>query len=92
LLTSMDFVNNIKIKRTKMKRYKNLSGNSEVAAYKIAKDSVTVGFTTCSAYIYSNQSAGNINISQMKSLALAGKGLGTFINANVKERFARKIR
>ena len=75
-----------------MKRYKNLSGNSEVAAYEIAKDSVTVGFTTCAAYIYSDQSAGKSNISQMKSLALAGKGLSTFINANVKERCARKIR
>ena len=75
-----------------MKRYKNLGGKSEVAAYEIAKDSVKVGFTTHSVYIYSNQSAGSGNIRQMKSLALAGKGLGTFINANVKKGFARKIR
>ncbi|OGV98178.1 MAG: hypothetical protein A2W53_06325 [Nitrospinae bacterium RIFCSPHIGHO2_02_39_11] len=32
------------------------------------------------------------NISKMKSLALAGKGLGAFIDANVKDRFSRKIR
>ena len=75
-----------------MKRYKNLSGNSAVAAYEIGKDSVKVGFTTNSVYIYSDQSAGHPNINQMKVLALAGKGLGTFITANVKERFARKIR
>lgn len=75
-----------------MKKYKNLGGNSEVARYEITKDSVTIRFTTCSVYKYSNQSAGPGNISQMKSLALAGKGLGTFINANVKERFSRKIR
>ncbi len=75
-----------------MKRYKNLSGNSSVAGYEIAKDSVTVRFAAHSVYKYSNQSAGPGNISQMKSLALTGKGLGTFIDTNVKERFARKIR
>ena len=75
-----------------MKKYKNLGGKSAVASYKVAKDSVTVGFTTNAVYIYSNQSAGSSNVSRMKALALAGKGLGTFIDANVKERFARKIR
>ena len=75
-----------------MKKYKNLSGNSGVAAYEVAKDSVTIGFTTSAVYIYSNQSAGSGNIRQMKSLALAGKGLSTFIDKHVKERFSRKIR
>ena len=75
-----------------MKRYKNISGNSTVAAYEIGKDSVKVELTTNSAYLYSNQSAGPGNISQMKTLALAGKGLGTFIGANLKEGFARKTR
>ena len=75
-----------------MKKYKNLSGNSGVAAYENAKDAVTIRFTTSSVYIYTNQSAGSGNIRQMKLLALAGKGLGTFIDTNVKERFARKIR
>ena len=75
-----------------MTRYKNLGGKSEVARYEIAKDSVTVKFATQRVYRYSNQSAGPGNISQMKTLAVAGKGLGTFINANVKERFSRKVR
>ena len=75
-----------------MKRYKNLGGKSAVASYEIAKDAVTVKFAVNSVYIYTNQSAGMANVSQMKTLALAGKGLGTFIDAHVKERFARKIR
>ena len=75
-----------------MERYKNLSGNSSVAEYKIVKDSVTIRFATHSVYIYSNQSAGMDNVSKMKALAVAGKGLGTFITANVKDGFARKIR
>ncbi|MBI5210149.1 MAG: hypothetical protein HY927_09295 [Elusimicrobia bacterium] len=75
-----------------MKQYKNLSGNSEVTGYEIAKDTVKVRFATCAVYLYSNQSVGPRNISQMKTLALAGKGLGTFINAAGKDRFARKVR
>jgi len=73
-------------------KYQNLSGNSTVATYKMEKDSVTIGFASHSKYIYSNQSAGMANISQMKVLALAGKGLGTFIETKLKEGFARKIR
>ena len=75
-----------------MKKYQNLSGKSAVASYEIAKDSVTVGFTTHAVYIYTNQSAGSENVRQMKTLALAGKGLGTYIDSNLKEKFSRKIR
>ena len=75
-----------------MKKYKNLSGKSNVAVFELAKDSVRVGYTDRSVYIYSNQSAGMANVSKMKTLAEAGKGLGTFIEANVKEKFARKVR
>ena len=73
-------------------KYMNLSGDSTVVSYKIVKDSVTVGFTSHEKYIYSNQSAGRLNVNQMKALAITGKGLGTFIDANLKEGFARKIR
>jgi hypothetical protein len=73
-------------------KYQNLSGKSTVKTYKILKDSVTVVFTSNGKYIYSNQSAGRLNVKKMKDLAIAGKGLGTFIAANLKEGFARKIR
>lgn len=75
-----------------MKKYQNLSGKSAVAMYELAKDVVTVRFATEEVYRYSNQSAGSENISKMKVLALAGKGLGTFIESNVKDKFARKVR
>lgn len=73
-------------------RYKNLSGDSTVAKFEIKKDAVTVRFTDHTVYRYTNQSAAPANIDKMKSLALAGKGLGTFIKANVKDLFQRKIR
>jgi hypothetical protein len=75
-----------------MHRYKNVGGKSDVARYAIAKDSITVRFTSHAVYRYSNQSAGPENVSKMKVLALAGKGLGTFIGANVKDRYSRKVR
>jgi len=73
-------------------RYKNASGKSTVATYQLMKDAVTIGFASHEKYIYSNQSAGSENVTKMKVLALAGKGLGTFIENNLKEKFARKIR
>lgn len=80
-------------KKPKMfKRYKNLSGDSKVAAYEIAKDSIKIRFADHSVYRYTNQTADPGNIGKMKSLALSGKGLGAFIDANVKDRFLRKIR
>jgi len=75
-----------------MEKYKNLGGNSSVATYEIAKDSMKIGFTSHSVYLYTNQSAGSENIRKMKTLAEAGKGLSTFIDKNVKKRFSRKVR
>jgi hypothetical protein len=73
-------------------RYKNLSGKSTVSKFEVKKDAITIRFTDHSVLRYTNQSADPANISKMKTLALAGKGLGTFIDANVKERFQRKIK
>ena len=73
-------------------KYKNLSGDSKVVKFEIKKDAMTVRFADHTVYRYTNQTAGPENISKMKVLANAGKGLGTFINANVKDRFLRKIK
>ncbi len=74
------------------RKYKNLGGKSVVSTYKIKKDSVTIRFADHSVYIFSNQSAGRLNVDKMKELAVAGKGLGTFITTTLKDRFARKVR
>ena len=73
-------------------RYKNLSGDSKVVKYEIKKDGMTIRFADHTAYRYTNQSAGPENISKMKSLAIAGKGLGTCIEKTVKDRYLRKLR
>jgi len=75
-----------------MKPYKNSGGKSAVTMYELAQDFIKVRFANQSVYRYSNQSAGAANVRQMKTLAVAGKGLGTFIEANVKNLFDKKIR
>jgi hypothetical protein len=75
-----------------MEKYKNLSGNSGVAAYEIARGSITIEFEDGGIYLYTEQSAGAANIKQMKLLAKAGQGLSTFIVHNVRERYAAKLR
>lgn len=74
------------------RRYKNLGGKSAVAMYELEKDAVNIRYTDSSAYRFTNQSAGPENIAKMKTLALAGKGLGTFIESSLKDRWLRKIR
>ena len=93
---ALDFSHNMFMqtpKKPKMfRRYKNLSGDSKVAYYEIQKDAMTIRFADSSVYRYTNQSADPENIRKMKDLALAGKGLGTFIDARVKHRYLRKVR
>lgn len=75
-----------------MENYKNLGGDSNVAAYEIGSDSIKVQFRDGSLYTYTNQSAGQSNIEQMKSLAIVGQGLNSFINSVVKKSYASKSR
>ena len=75
-----------------MERYKNLGGDSGVVAYEIGGDSIKVEFSDGSLYLYNFGSAGHNNIEKMKELAIAGRGLNTFINTNVRKQYASKLR
>lgn len=75
-----------------MNTYSNLNGNSNVSAYEIGIDRITVQFKDGSVYLYTNASAGSANIEQMKTLARTGKGLNGFINSNVKYKYEKKLR
>jgi len=61
-------------------------------AYEIGDNSIKVQFCDGSLYLYNNQSAGSHNIEQMKALAIAGRGLNSFISKVVKKRYASKLR
>jgi hypothetical protein len=70
-----------------MARYKNHTGNSNITSYNVGKDFIQVSFEgSDKVYKYSHQSAGKENIDQMKKLAEAGTGLGSFIHKNVKHK------
>ncbi len=75
-----------------MERYNNLNGDSGVAAYEIGDDSIKVEFRDGHIYLYTYQSAGRENIERMKELAIAGRGLSTFIIKFVGKRYASRLR
>ncbi|MFC4159006.1 hypothetical protein [Chitinimonas lacunae] len=62
-----------------MERYKNLSGNSGVLEYDMGPESITVQFRNGVYYAYTYRSAGPSKVEQMKKLAVAGKGLASYI-------------
>ncbi len=62
-----------------MKPYKNLNGTSGVVAYAIGSDFVDVKFKGGDVYRYSHRSAAPEQVEAMKLLAVAGRGLSTFI-------------
>ena len=62
-----------------MKPYKNLSGNSTVKAFQIYGDGIKVEFNDGAICLYLYEKTGNEIVDKMKLLAVAGEGLGTFI-------------
>ena len=74
-----------------MQRYRNLSGESGVAAFEIGKESITVRFMGGDRYLYTEDSAGAENIAKMQELAREGRGLSAFISRHVRDRYARKL-
>jgi hypothetical protein len=69
-----------------MKRYRNLSGNSGVAAYDDRPGAILVRFTGGDTYKYTDASAGPEVVAEMQRLARAGRGLSSYIARN-KPRF-----
>jgi hypothetical protein len=75
-----------------MERYKNLGGDSNVLAYEIGENWIKVQFRDGSIYLYTYQSTGTEPIEHMKTLAVNGHGLNSYIGRYVKRRYASKIR
>lgn len=73
-----------------MKPYKNLEGHSGVIAYAIGEDFIAVKFTEGHVYLYNYEKPGRSAVEKMKQLALAGRGLSTYISREVREKFASK--
>jgi hypothetical protein len=75
-----------------MQPYKNLSGTSGVVEFESAADHIDIGFKGGAIYRYDDKVPGSQQVETMKLLAENGRGLATFINQNVRKKFAAKLR
>ena len=54
-------------------------------------DGIIVQFKIDVKYLYTNTSAGILNIKKMKNLAIKGEGLNSYIIAYVRTKYAAKL-
>ncbi|MEI8570976.1 hypothetical protein U737_18885 [Methylomonas sp. LW13] len=75
-----------------MTPYRNLGGNSNVVAYEANEDSIQVIFKSGKYrnYLYNSVRPGIAVVERMKSLAVQGYGLNSYISLEVKDRYAKK--
>ncbi|MDB5961693.1 MAG: hypothetical protein JWP59_2987 [Massilia sp.] len=75
-----------------MTPYRNLSGTSGIAAFAIKSESIHVRFKHGDTpnYLYDFASSGQQHVQAMQALALAGRGLSTYIARHVHDRYARR--
>lgn len=74
-----------------MEPYKNLGGSSGVVAYEVGPDYVDVAFQDGAVYRYDYGSPGPEATEDLKQLAVAGRGLNTYINQFIRSSFAAKL-
>ena len=74
-----------------MTPYENSNGSSGIVAYEIQREAVVVEFRHGGKYLYDYDTTGRELVEEMKVLALEGQGLATYINRNVRARFAAKL-
>lgn len=72
-----------------MQKYANLHGNSGIDSYSSLPTSIKVKFVRGSkVYVYNHVKPGSVHVSKMKELAVAGRGLATYISQNVQKNYA----
>lgn len=76
--------------KRRMTRYRNLSGQSGVVAFELLETAIAVRFVDGAEYVYTYDEPGEQHVEAMKLLAEAGRGLATYINRFVRERFAER--
>lgn len=56
------------------------------------RDYIKVEFAEGPLYLYTHSTPGMHKVEQMKKLALAGKGLSSFISRKVRDQYASRLR
>lgn len=71
--------------------YRNRSGTSGVAEFALFDDGIAVRFQDGHTYLYGPGKPGRHHVGKMKSLAMAGRGLATYINRYVQDKYEAKL-
>ena len=74
-----------------MTPYADSSRSSGIVAFEIKREAIVVEFRHGGKYVYDYDTTGREHVEEMKVLALEGRGLATYINRNVRGRYARKL-
>ena len=86
-----DKISNLK-KMANWQIYQNLGGDSDVEKFLIDNQSITIKFRKSKfLYLYNSTTTGTLHIKEMIELAKSGSGLGSYINSNVKDKYAEKL-
>ena len=75
-----------------LERYRNLNGDSGVTHFEIGSNFIRVQFHDPAIYVYDYHRPGQHHVEHMKMLAVAGRGLSTYISQHVRNNYARKER
>ncbi len=75
-----------------MTPYRNINRNSNVEAYEIDGNSITVRFMSgrWRNYLYNSSRPGAAVVERMKALAMQGHCLNSYISTTVRSNFERK--
>lgn len=74
-----------------MTPYRNRNGHSGVASYALLDDGILVHFVDGATYRYGLERPGRHHVGRMKSLAMGGRGLATYINRYVREKYEERL-
>lgn len=74
-----------------MQRYRSIHADSGVTAYEAGVDFIVVEFRDGERYRYDYATTGVGEVEEMKRLAAQGRGLATYVNTTVRERYAEKL-
>ena len=75
-----------------MRRYQNTQCNSGVVAFEPGPDYIDIEFRDGKRYRYTHTIPGQSEVETMNQLAESGHDLATFINQQIRDRFAVRLR
>jgi hypothetical protein len=74
-----------------MQAYKDIDGESGVAAYEIGPSAITIRFLKGGTYLYNGTKPGALRVAEMQRLAQSGEGLNAYISKFVRKDYAEKL-